>query len=75
VTPRPVLDLRLGDRLTLRKSHACGSRTWDVVRLGADIGLVCTSCGRRVLLERAAVEKRLTAFVHRGPEPAGSVTP
>ena len=36
MTPRPVLDLRLGDRLTLRKSHACGSRTWDVVRLGAD---------------------------------------
>jgi hypothetical protein len=40
----------------------------DVVRLGADIGLVCTGCGHRVLLERAALERRLVAFVHRGPD-------
>lgn len=66
---RPVLDVRLGDRLTLRKTHPCGSRTWDVVRLGADIGLVCTGCGRRVLLERAVLEQRLTGFVHRGEVP------
>jgi hypothetical protein len=36
--------------------------------MGADIGLVCTKCGRRVLLERAVLEKRMRAFVARGPE-------
>ena len=45
-------DLRLGDRLTLRKPHPCGAHEWEVVRLGADIGLVCGGCGRRILLDR-----------------------
>jgi len=39
-----------------------------VDRLGADLGLRCTTCGRRVLVERRTVERRLVAFVHRGPE-------
>jgi hypothetical protein len=30
------------------------------VRLGADIGLVCEGCGRRVLLERSELERRMT---------------
>jgi hypothetical protein len=71
----PVLEVRLGDRVSLRKPHPCGARTWDVVRLGADIGLVCTGCSHRVLLERAALERRLEAFVYRGPEPESPATP
>lgn len=66
---RPVLELRLDDRLSLRRQHPCGSRTWLVTRLGADIGLRCEGCGRRVMLERAELERRLDAFVERGPEP------
>lgn len=64
---RPALDLRLGDLLELRKAHPCGARRWRVVRLGADIGLVCEGCGRRVLLERRELEARLAAIVERGP--------
>jgi hypothetical protein len=59
---------RVGDRLELGRPHPCGGRTWDVDRLGADLGLRCTTCGRRVLVERRTVERRLVAFVHRGPE-------
>jgi hypothetical protein len=60
VTDRPILVLRIGDRLELRKAHPCGSRTWTVTRLGADIGLSCTGCGRDVILERRQLERRLT---------------
>ena len=52
------LQLQLGDRLRLRKQHPCGSFDWEVVRLGADIGLVCEGCGRRILLPRSEVERR-----------------
>jgi hypothetical protein len=38
------------------------------VRLGADIGLVCETCGRRVLLDRPTLEKRSKAVLERGPE-------
>ena len=71
---RPVVPFRLGDRVTLSKTHPCGNRTWSVVRLGADIGLVCERCGRRVLLERRDLERTLTEFVERGPEVADEGT-
>ena len=51
--------LALQDRIRLRKPHPCGSYDWVVVRLGADIGLKCEGCGRRVLLPRSEVERRL----------------
>ena len=73
--PKVVLELRLDDRLMLRKAHACGGRTWLVTRLGADIGLRCEGCGRRVLLERAQLERRLDSFVERGPAVEGSTGP
>lgn len=58
----------IDDVVRLKKPHPCGGFEWTVVRLGADIGLVCTTCGRRVLLPRRELERRLKAFVHRGPE-------
>jgi hypothetical protein len=66
---------RIGDRLELRRPHPCGGRSWDVDRLGADLGLRCTTCGRRVLLERRAVERRLVGFLTRGPDVASQETP
>jgi hypothetical protein len=63
-----VLEVRLGDRVRLRKQHPCGSLDWEVVRLGADIGIRCLGCQRRVLLERPVFEKRVKTFLSRGPE-------
>lgn len=57
----------IDDIVRLRKPHPCGSYDWLVVRIGADIGLRCLTCGRRVLLPRRTLEKRLKAFVSRGP--------
>ena len=54
------------DVVQLRKPHPCGSFEWTVVRIGADIGLTCNTCGRRVLLPRRSLEKRLKRFIARG---------
>ena len=62
------LDLRIGDVLRLRREHPCGSREWRVVRLGADIGLVCGGCGHRILMDRLDVERRFTGWVSRGDD-------
>jgi hypothetical protein len=66
------VDLQLGDRITLRKAHPCGSHAWEVVRLGADIGLVCEGCGHRVLLDRLTVERRFTGYLARGDQDGAS---
>jgi hypothetical protein len=62
------LELFLGDVVRLRKPHPCGGFDWTVVRLGADIGLRCLGCNRRVLLPRRELERRLKLFVFRGPD-------
>lgn len=63
----PVLELRLGDVVKLRKVHPCGGYDWEIVRLGADIGLRCLKCQHRVMIERPTVEKRIKQFISRGP--------
>jgi hypothetical protein len=54
-----LTELTLGDVVRLRKPHPCGSTDWTVVRMGADIGLECKGCGRRVLLPRRELARRL----------------
>jgi hypothetical protein len=66
MTDRPVLELYLGDVIRLRRGHPCGGDTWLVDRIGADIGLRCSTCGRHVLVARRTVERRLAEFVSRG---------
>lgn len=63
---RPVLTLLLGDVVRLRKAHPCGGDRWRIDRLGADIGLRCLRCERHVLVDRAALERRIVAFEARG---------
>jgi hypothetical protein len=60
-------DLQLKDLLRLRKPHPCGSYEWTVVRLGADIGLECKGCGRRVLLTRRELARRIKAVITEEP--------
>ncbi len=54
-----VPEIQLGDKVTLRKEHPCGGFEWEVVRLGADIGLVCLTCKHRVLLSRRELNRRM----------------
>ena len=55
----------VGDVVRLKKPHPCGGFEWSVVRLGADIGVKCQMCGRRVLLPRRELERRMKLFVSR----------
>ena len=57
------MEIQLGDRVRLRKMHPCGSYEWQVVRLGADIGIKCLKCQRRVLLERHVFERRVKTII------------
>ena len=61
-------EIRLHDRLILRKPHPCGSYEWEVVRLGADIGLECCQCGRKVLLTRRELAKRMKTYLKKETE-------
>lgn len=61
--PFMLPDLSLDDVVRLRKPHPCGGYDWKIVRLGADIGLECLLCKRRVLLTRRELLRRLKAVI------------
>ena len=68
------MDLRLGDVVRLKKQHPCGSFEWEITRLGADIGLRCQGCKRRVLLARSKAEKRIKSVVRLAAGGDGQTT-
>jgi hypothetical protein len=61
------MEIRLGDIVRLKKIHPCGSYEWEVVRVGADIGIKCLGCHRRVLLKRSVFERRVKSLTHGAP--------
>ncbi|MHB8807902.1 MAG: DUF951 domain-containing protein [Anaerolineaceae bacterium] len=54
-----LFDLEKGDIVRMRKVHPCGGTTWIVTRLGADIGLECLTCKRRIMLTRRELMKKM----------------
>ena len=62
------MDIQVGDVLTMKKAHPCGSRDWAVLRVGADFKLRCLGCGREVMGPRSKFEKSLRGL-RRGGEP------
>lgn len=60
--------LYVGDVVEMRKEHPCGGRQWKVYRVGADIGMECVTCNRRVLLTRRDFTRQVKKFVSRGDE-------
>ena len=68
IDPHGPVEFRAGDVVRLRKPHPCGGFEWTVLRIGADIGLKCRTCQRRLMLPRRELERRMKAFVSRGPE-------
>ena len=60
-----TIEIKPGDVIRLRKARPCGSYEWEVVKVGADIGLKCLKCQRRVLLERRVFERRVKEFISR----------
>ena len=55
----------VGDVALMRKPHPCGGGEWEVTRVGADIGMTCLTCKRRVMLTRRDFTRRVKRFLAR----------
>ena len=60
------MEIKIGDLVRMKKKHPCGGDQWQVVRVGADIGIRCQKCQRRVLLERGVFERRVRVVLLEG---------
>ncbi len=56
-----VIDYSLFDIVEMKKEHPCSARTkkFQIVRVGADIKMMCLGCGNIIMLTRYDFNKRL----------------
>lgn len=63
-----AMDIHVGDVLELKKEHPCGSRRWQVLRVGMDFRLRCAGCGHELMIPRSKAEKSIRKVIR--PEEA-----
>ncbi|MCM1175503.1 MAG: DUF951 domain-containing protein [Blautia sp.] len=57
------MDIQAGDIVKLKKQHPCGSKEWEVLRIGADFRLKCKGCGHQIMIARRLVEKNVRGVI------------
>ena len=53
------MDVRVGDKLEMKKPHPCGAHTFEVLRVGMDFRLKCTGCGQELMAPRVKIERHI----------------
>lgn len=62
------MELKLNQRVELKKPHPCGSKVWTVLRVGMDIKLRCQGCGHELMLPRGKAEKAIRKILEEEGE-------
>ena len=57
------MDVRVGDILEMKKAHPCGSKRWEVKRIGMDFRLICQGCGLELMIPRGKIEKNIRKII------------
>ena len=57
------MDVAVGDRLVMKKSHPCGCNTFKVTRTGMDFKLICEECGHEIIIPRSKAEKNIKKII------------
>ena len=57
------MDLKLNQKVELKKQHPCGSKVWTILRVGMDIKLKCSGCGHELMLPRSKAEKAIKKLI------------
>ncbi len=58
-------NIGIGDIIEMKKPHACGTKTWEVTRIGVDIKLKCTNCNHEIMMDRLEFIKKMKKKVNK----------
>ena len=59
------MEYQVGDIVRTKKVHPCGSKLWEIIRVGVDFKLKCQGCGHVITLERQKALKAITKLEQR----------
>ena len=54
-----MMDVRISDVLVMKKQHPCGSKRFEVLRIGMDFKIRCCGCGHEIMAPRKNIEKNI----------------
>ena len=57
------MDIRVGDNLEMKKTHPCGAKQFNVLRIGADFKIKCVGCGHEIMVTRQKCEKNIKKVI------------
>ena len=57
------MEYNIGDIVRTKKVHPCGSKLWELTRVGVDFKLKCLGCGHIITMERQKALKTITKNV------------
>ena len=63
-----IIRFYVGDTLEMKKPHPCGQKTFEVLRVGAEVRVRCVGCGRDMVLDRIKLEKAIRRVHSASPE-------
>ena len=58
-----IINISLNDKLHMKKTHPCGSEIFEVKRIGSDVRVVCSGCGRDLTITREKLERMIKKVI------------
>ncbi len=58
-------EYNIGNLVVMKKGHPCGENKWEITKLGADIRIKCTKCGRIVIIPRIEFNKKIKKILEK----------
>lgn len=62
------MEYQIGDIVELKKQHPCGSKTWEITRIGVDFKLKCCGCNHIIIVERPKALKMIKKKIENTEE-------
>ena len=60
------MEYTIGDIVEFKKPHPCGSKQWEIIRIGVDFKFKCMGCGHVLTIERPEAFKKIKKTISKG---------
>lgn len=58
------MEYKIGDIVEFKKLHPCGSKCWEITRIGVDFKFKCKGCEHIIVLQRQDAIKKIIKKVN-----------
>lgn len=57
------MDVRVNDKIEMKKPHPCQNKIFTVTRVGMDFKIRCDKCGHEIMIPRSKAEKNIKKII------------